>query len=267
MTPIVTPTRRAPPAPASSIEAERCSLVTTPSRRPAGTAQDRAQIGTKPASTSPEWISGLRLARRGAQAAVAPPATGSCSRRSGCGHQHAELAYLDALATQEAHPDSPRALGLSIARWWDTELGGSSRGVVASHHHPQGRAVRVTSVPAALGWLSRVRGASPSGANVVGRREPRFGGRHRTNGTSRSRVRCLEGGAPFWASQRGTRHPDIDSRPLGAVFIRIRSQSCIDRQSWARPFLVRPAADRPPPCATKSRARGPRAVLADPNAL
>ena len=39
-----------------------------PSRRPVGTARDRAQIRTKAASTSPEWIPGLRLPRRGAQA-------------------------------------------------------------------------------------------------------------------------------------------------------------------------------------------------------
>ena len=43
---------------------------------------------------------------------------------------------------------------------------------------------------------SRLRGASPSAANAAGTRESHFGGRHRT---SRSRVRCLEGGAPFWA--------------------------------------------------------------------
>ena len=109
-----------------------------------------------------------------------------------------------------------------------------------------------------------MRGASPSGANVAGTREPHFGGRHRT---SRSRVRCLEGGAPFWATQRGTRHPDIDSRPLGAVFIRIWGESCTDRSSSRGPLVARPAALSPPRCATNSRARGPRAVLADPNAL
>ena len=37
---------------------------------------------------------------------------------------------------------------------------------------------------------SKPRGASLSGANVAGAREPRFGGRHRT---SRSRVRCYGG--------------------------------------------------------------------------
>ena len=140
----------------------------------------------------------------------------------------------------------------------------SSRGVVTSHHPAQGRAAREPSGPAALGWLSRVRGASSSGTNAAGTREPRFGGRHRT---FRSRVRSLEGGAPFWASQRGTRHPDIDSRPLGAVFVRIWGESCTDRSSSRGPLVARPAALSPPRCATNSRARGPRAVLADPNAL
>ena len=37
-----------------------------PSRRPVGTTHDRAQIGTKAARNSPEWISGLHLDRRGA---------------------------------------------------------------------------------------------------------------------------------------------------------------------------------------------------------
>ena len=67
----------------------------------------------------------------------------------------------------------------------------SSRGVVTSHHPAQGRAAREPSVAVALGWLSRVRGASSSGTNAAGTREPRFGGRHRT---SPSRVRCLGGG-------------------------------------------------------------------------
>ena len=92
-----------------------------------------------------------------------------------------------------------------------------------------------------------------------------FGARNRIS--PRSRVRCLEGAAPFWASQRGTRHPDIDSRPLGAVFIRIWGESCTDRSSSRGPLVARPAALSPPHCATNLRARGARAVLADPNAL
>jgi len=69
-------------------------LDTTPSRRAAGTTHDWHRIGTKPAPRASEWISGSRLARRGAQAGVAPPATGSCCRRSGGGPQNAELAFL-----------------------------------------------------------------------------------------------------------------------------------------------------------------------------
>ena len=106
--------------------------------------------------------------------------------------------------------------------------------------------------------------ASLNCTKSLGRRVRHFGGRHRT---SRSRVRCLEGAAPFWTSQRGTRHPDIDSGPLEAVFIRIRSQSCTDRSSSRGPLVAHPAALSPPPCATKSRPRALRAVLADPNAL
>ena len=84
---------------------------------------------------------------------------------------------------------------------------------------------------------------------------------------SRYKIRCLKGGTPFWATQRGTRHPDIDSRPLGAVFIRIWGESCTDRSSSRGPLVARPAALSPPRCATNSRARGQRAILADPNAL
>ena len=94
-----------------------------------------------------------------------------------------------------------------------------------------------------LGWHSCVRRASRSGIRGLGRRESHFGGRHRT---SCSRVRCWRGGAPFWALQRGTRHPDIGSRPLGAVFVRFRARSCIDLPP-RRAFLVsRPAALCPP---------------------
>ena len=64
-----------------------------PSRRPVGTARDRAQIGTKTASTSPESISGLRLPRRGAQGGVAPPATEYCGRRSGDRLQNAIITF------------------------------------------------------------------------------------------------------------------------------------------------------------------------------
>ena len=49
-----------------------------PSRRPFRKIHDRTQIRTKTTLTSLEPISGLRLASRGAQAGVAPPATGYC---------------------------------------------------------------------------------------------------------------------------------------------------------------------------------------------
>eukprot|EP00964_Phaeocystis_antarctica_P069815 scaffold42462_cov58-Phaeocystis_antarctica.AAC.3 len=56
-------------------------------------SQPPSRIGTKTARTSPEWIPGLRLPRRGAQGGVAPPATGYCYRRSGGGLQNAILAF------------------------------------------------------------------------------------------------------------------------------------------------------------------------------
>jgi hypothetical protein len=94
-----------------------------------------------------------------------------------------------------------------------------------------------------LGWLSCVRRASRSGTRGAGRRDSHFGGRHRT---SCYRVRCWRGGAPFWASRRGTRHPDIGFRPFGAVFIWIRGRSCIDRSSSRDPLHAPPAALCPP---------------------
>ena len=124
----------------------------------------------------------------------------------------------------------------------------SSRGVVTSHHPAQGRTARVPSVAAALGSLSRVRGAPPSGANVAGTREPRFGGRHRT---SRSRVRCLRGVHGSRGSRRGTWRPDMHSGRVKAVFIRIRARSC-DRSSSRAPRHAHPAALRPPQSEARS---------------
>ena len=107
-----------------------------------------------------------------------------------------------------------------------------------------------------------MRGASPSGTRGAGTRESHFGGRHRT---FRYRIRCWRGGAPFWASWRGTWHPYIDSRPLGALFIRIRGWSCTDRSSSRGPLHALPAALRPPQSEERSDqirgtgvTRGPR---------
>ena len=84
-----------PTTPGASVVDRYASVLAGyhPSRRPVGTARDRAQIGTKTARTSPEWIPGLRLPRRGAQGGVAPPATEYCGRRSGGGLQNAILAF------------------------------------------------------------------------------------------------------------------------------------------------------------------------------
>ena len=61
-----------------------------------------------------------------------------------------------------------------------------------------------------LAWLSCVRGASPPGTRGAERRESHFGGRHRT---SRYRIRCPRGVHGSWGARRGTRRPDIGSRP------------------------------------------------------
>ena len=94
-----------------------------------------------------------------------------------------------------------------------------------------------------LGWLSCVRGASPSGTRGAGRRESHFGGRHRT---SRYRIRCLRGVHGSRGTRRGTRRPDMHSGRVKAVFIRIRARSCIDRPSSRAPRHAHPAALRPP---------------------
>ena len=73
-----TQSHQTPPARASSMGARRCWLDTTPPRRQFRKIHDRTQIRTKTTLTSLEPISGLRLASRGAQAGVAPPATGYC---------------------------------------------------------------------------------------------------------------------------------------------------------------------------------------------
>ena len=115
-------TRQAPPAPASSIETSRCWVVTTPPEGRSETACDGAQIGTKAARTSPEWISGLHLRRRGAQGGVAPPATGYCRRRSGDRLQNAEIAFQP--------PWYKFEMPCSLVRPSQTQLGRSARAPV-----------------------------------------------------------------------------------------------------------------------------------------
>ena len=56
---------------------------------PLRTIRDRLQIGTKPALTSTEWISRLRVARRVAQAGEVLPTTGSSIRISDGGPKNA----------------------------------------------------------------------------------------------------------------------------------------------------------------------------------
>jgi hypothetical protein len=88
-----TQTPQAFPARASSRGLPRVLGGYHPSRIPTRTIRDRLQIGTKTALTSTEWISGLRIARRGDQAGVGLPTTGYCSRRSGGGTKKTEIAF------------------------------------------------------------------------------------------------------------------------------------------------------------------------------
>jgi hypothetical protein len=85
---------------------------------------------------STEWISRLRIARRGAQAGVAPPATGSSRRRSGGGLQNAEIAFLgDWYKLETPWPlDRPSQthLGASARAPADCRTWGFGKGVVSS---------------------------------------------------------------------------------------------------------------------------------------
>ena len=116
---------------------------------------------------------------------------------------------------------------------------GPSEGVLTSHHPKRGLALRVLVGVVALGWLSWAPWASPSCVRGAGTRESHFGGRDRT---SCSRIRCSEAQTRFGASERGTRSPDIDSRPLKAVFVWIQVQSCTIPPNCRAPF----PAPRPP---------------------
>ena len=104
--------------------------------RPLRTIHDRARTRTKTALTSTEWISGLRIARRGAQAGGGPSATGPCSRRSGGGLQNAEIAFLgDWYKLETPWPlDRPSQthLGASARAPADCRTWGFGKGVVSS---------------------------------------------------------------------------------------------------------------------------------------
>ena len=127
-----------------------------PSRRPVGTARDRAQIGTKTASTSPESISGLRLPRRGAQGGVAPPATEYCGRRFGGGLQNAEIAFQSPWYKFEMRcplvRPSQTHLWRSARAPVDRGPWGLGEGVVGSDHPPGRSALRAPSASTVLGW-------------------------------------------------------------------------------------------------------------------
>jgi hypothetical protein len=89
-----------------------------PSRIPTRTIRDGLQIGTKTALTSTEWISGLRIARRGGPGWRGPPNHRILYkdirwRAQKCDyHVAAPLVQIGgAPAARLALPDSPRSLG------------------------------------------------------------------------------------------------------------------------------------------------------------
>ena len=127
-----------------------------PSRIPTRTIRDRLQIGTKTALTSTEWISGLRIARRGAQAGVAPPATGSSRRRSGGGLQNAEIAFLgDWYKLETPWPlDRPSQthLGASARAPADCRIWGFWEGGGKQRLRTGSWPLRAPSAAPALGW-------------------------------------------------------------------------------------------------------------------
>ena len=100
------------------------------------TIRDRLQIGTKPALTSPEWISGLRIARRVAQAGVGLPTTGSSIRRSDAGTKKTEIAFRGVWYKSEVLQSLDRPtqthLGASARAPTDRGTWGFGKGVVSS---------------------------------------------------------------------------------------------------------------------------------------
>ena len=100
-----------------------------PSRIHTRTIRDRLQIGTKTALTSTELISGLRIARRGAQAGVGPPATEYCRGRFDAGTKKTEIEFrwgwhrsetpqpLDK-PTQTRQAPPARASSRGVSRCW-----------------------------------------------------------------------------------------------------------------------------------------------------
>ena len=149
-----------------------------PSRRPVCTARDRPQIGTKTVRTSPEPISGLRLPRRGAQAGVGLPATGSSSRRSGGGLQNAEIAFLGGwykLETPQPLVSSTQtSLGPSARTPADRGPWGFGKGVVSSDHRGGSWPLLAPSASTALGWAPWAGVRLPMHMNLPGNQTRSF---------------------------------------------------------------------------------------------
>ena len=156
-------------------------------------------------SGAPRGVRVRRTARRGA----ARPPRG----RSTCAPGHGEGLYVVLRPAQSRPARSARAwwacsgLPLGPRGWYPADSSAPTRCCGR-----RGPPACLGGSPECVGHLRRVPGGL-EGENRI------FGGRHRTSATG---FGAWRGGAPFWASRRGTRHPDIDSRPLGAVFIRIR---------------------------------------------
>ena len=203
-------------------------MDTTPRKRPAGTAHDRARIGTKP----------LRLAQNGYQdsawLAVAPrpawphrppdPVAGGSvaaskmriSPSSPPGTQPRCSTHAGEPPKRNGHARHARR-----STWWI---------VVADSHLPTRSNVshpRTTLWPSDLGesgWPCCVAGASRICTDPLGRRVRHFGARNRI---FCYRIRWSEGPPSIWAPRRARRSLGIHSGLLQAGFVPIWPQSCV----------------------------------------
>jgi hypothetical protein len=217
---------------------------------PLRTIHDRARTRRKTPLTSQEWISGLRLARRGAQAGVAPPATGSYIEKEirGRGLQNAEIAFRGFwYKLEEPQPlrrPSQTHLGPSARAPTDRGTWGFGKGVVSSDFADQWKLAiaRAERRPSTwVGWASWVGVRAPMHTDLPRKQNWPF--RAPRANSSRAGSPSLYPGGHRSGPHRGVRRdPGVrHSRLIRAVSTRRATQSCIDPAFWAEPFW-RPGA-------------------------
>ena len=200
-----------------------------------------------------------------------PPATGSCSRRSGGGHQNAELAFLGTWYEFETPcplvRPSQTHLWRSARAPVDRGPWGLGEGVVGSDHPPGRSALGTPSASTALGWAPWA-GARPpmcpdsSGNQNRPSRAPRA--------HSPCKIATYPGRGPFWPPRGARRNLGLRFRLIRAVSARRATQSCTDPRSGAEPCAAlwegrARSSARGAPVGSGPRRRG--AVLADPDVL